>query len=286
MTAKSVWDVRVACGGLDHPECLNFGLDGTLYAGGEAGQIYKIDIARSTYVELANTSGFILGVAVDGEDNVYACDCGKHCVFRISRDGDQKEFARAVEGGAGPINFPNYGLFDDLGNYYFTDSGEYWRTTGRLIRVSADGTARSILGDKLSFPNGLALSKDGKTLFMVESTAQRVLSIPLEGGGSIGIPQVYVQLPGYVPDGIALDEEGNLFTSCYTPEVVFRIDHLTRKAEILLADPTAEILNRPTNLAFAPTIDGGLYISNFGSSNVSVVDVGAKGQKLRYPRFS
>ena len=34
---------EVFAGGLDHPECVAFDRKGNLWAGGEAGQIYRID---------------------------------------------------------------------------------------------------------------------------------------------------------------------------------------------------------------------------------------------------
>ena len=39
----SIERFEVFATGLDHPECLAFYRDGTLWAGGEAGQIYRID---------------------------------------------------------------------------------------------------------------------------------------------------------------------------------------------------------------------------------------------------
>ena len=35
--------------GLDHPECVAWGCDGYAYAGGEAGQIYRIDIENGVF---------------------------------------------------------------------------------------------------------------------------------------------------------------------------------------------------------------------------------------------
>ena len=73
--------------GLDHPECVSRGPDGALYAGGEAGQIYRID-GDGSVRELASTGGFIYGVTLDGSGNVYACDYGNASVKRISPNGD------------------------------------------------------------------------------------------------------------------------------------------------------------------------------------------------------
>ena len=54
-------DISVAVEGLDHPEGVAWGLDGYAYAGGEAGQIYRIDIVRGESRQIAQVpQGFIL----------------------------------------------------------------------------------------------------------------------------------------------------------------------------------------------------------------------------------
>lgn len=279
---RSSKEIRVVFRGLDHPECVNFGIKGQLYAGGEAGQVYRIDLSRSESAIVANTGGFILGVAADADDNLYACDSAKHCVHRISEDGTVRSFVDGADGK--PLSLPNYGLFDDRGNYYLTDSGDYWHPSGRLLRVQPDGTVQSVLGDSLSFPNGLALSAGGERLFVVESTASRVLSIALGKDGTIGPTSVYAQFPGNVPDGLAVDGLGNLYVSCYTPEVIFSVSQ-NGATEVLVRDPTAELLNRPTNVAFGPGGSSMLYIANFGGRHVSALDAGVPGLSLRYPRL-
>ena len=40
--------------GLDHAECIAWGCDGYAYAGGEAGQIYRIDLEKRSFEEFAN----------------------------------------------------------------------------------------------------------------------------------------------------------------------------------------------------------------------------------------
>ena len=61
MRAKPT-DTGFVCEGLDHPECVAFDRDGTMYAGGEAGQIYRIDASTSEFQCIAQTGGFILGI--------------------------------------------------------------------------------------------------------------------------------------------------------------------------------------------------------------------------------
>ena len=69
--------------GLDHPEGIAWGLDGHVYAGGEAGQIYRVNIDRKEASEIANTGGFVLGIALDADSNIYACDLVAKCVQKI-----------------------------------------------------------------------------------------------------------------------------------------------------------------------------------------------------------
>ena len=59
---------------LDHPEGVVWSPDGVLYAGGEAGQIYEVTLAGEAR-EVATTGGSLLGLTLDGDGRIYACDC-------------------------------------------------------------------------------------------------------------------------------------------------------------------------------------------------------------------
>ena len=75
--------------GLDHPEGVAWGADGNWYAGGEAGQIYRIATDGSV-TQVASTGGFVLGLALDGNHNIYACDLGQNKVFKVSAAGGRQ----------------------------------------------------------------------------------------------------------------------------------------------------------------------------------------------------
>jgi sugar lactone lactonase YvrE len=57
--------------GLDHPEGVAYAPNGYLYASGESGQVYEIDLSTKTFREIGRTGGFGLGIAVDAASNLY-----------------------------------------------------------------------------------------------------------------------------------------------------------------------------------------------------------------------
>src|SRR5437764_1427040 len=59
-------DLTVVVDGLDHPEGVATGPHGELYAGGELGQVYRIDRGAGSFEQVADCGGFLLGLAVDG----------------------------------------------------------------------------------------------------------------------------------------------------------------------------------------------------------------------------
>src|SRR5258708_39008745 len=95
--------------GLDHPECVTWGPDGYIYAGGEAGQIYKISFNGKSVTQIGTTNGFILGVCLDADRNVYACDMGKHCVQRITQEGQVSTYSEGIA--ERRMVTPNYASF-------------------------------------------------------------------------------------------------------------------------------------------------------------------------------
>src|SRR5208282_4563745 len=152
MVRFNIFQVEIIRTGLDHPECVNFGPDGRLYAGGFAGQIYVLAPPKFDLHQLTDTRGFVCGVTVDGNDNVYVCNATRRCVLRVNKNGNSSVFCDQTS--EGPTVQPNYGVFDANGNFYFSDSGDTWKPNGRLIRVNRDGSAQSLIGGNWHFPNG------------------------------------------------------------------------------------------------------------------------------------
>ena len=79
-----------------------------------------------------------------------------------------------------------------------------------------------------------------------------------------------------MPDGVALDAEGNLFASCYASDDIHRISPAGEKT-LFAYDRWAILLSRPTNLAFR---DGYLYAANLGRTTITRAHVDRAGRPL------
>ena len=90
---------KIFADGLDHPECVAIHPDGSAWAGGENGQIYKISSDGSQIEEVSNTGGFILGIAFSPNAEWLAiCDLNNHCLWKLDpRSGELSKFSEGVE---------------------------------------------------------------------------------------------------------------------------------------------------------------------------------------------
>ncbi|GAB3200180.1 SMP-30/gluconolactonase/LRE family protein [Geodermatophilus arenarius] len=89
-----------------------------------------------------------------------------------------------------------------------------------LVRVDPDGAA-SVVAEDLRFPNGMALTGDGRTLVVAETYGARLTAFDVADDGSLSGRRVFAETPGLAPDGICLDAEGHVwFATARTAEVL------------------------------------------------------------------
>lgn len=275
--AIAIEKFEVFADGLDHPEGLAFDSDGALWAGGELGQIYKIN-RRGRAREVCTIGGFNLGLTFSAKQDLFVCNLKKHCLVQVSRKG---KILRSWERGGGRrFHTPNFSVFDSVGNLYFSDSGRWQQNDGYVYVLRPNGRVEEFCGP-LAFPNGLALSADERTLYVVQTTADDLLSIPIRPDGSAGRPHTFARGLHRVPDGCALDAEGNIYITCYASDNVYKITP-KGKVSLLAYDPLGTMLARPTNAVFDQ--DGYIYFANLGRWHICRTRIGVKGQPLANQR--
>ncbi len=160
-----------------------------------------------TVAELdAATSG--LGWLSDGRLLVVAMEPRK--VMRVEADGRVVEHADlsgiATHNANDMITAADGTAY--VGNFGFSlfPLGEPCKAA--LAKVAPDGRV-SVAADDLFFPNGIALSADGRTLIVAESAAYHLTAFAVGAQGELTDRRVWAPLgPNEAPDGVCLDEEG------------------------------------------------------------------------------
>ena len=263
--------IEILVEGLDHPEgvCWDPGA-GVLWAGGEAGQVYRVQLDERRVAHVARAPGFVLGLAVDGRGRVVLC-CSEQGSLCLLEDGS----VRTVQNG---LRFPNFPAFAADGTLYLSDSGSWAANDGRVFRLSPDGELELVSTELTDFPNGCAVTADGRYLWIVESRRPTVNRIDLHTGE---VEQV-TRLEGTVPDGVALTADGGVLVSCYRPDRIVHLDS-AGNVEIVADDPQGTLLAAPTNVAFAgPALDR-LVCANLGRWHLALVESAFRGAPLHYP---
>jgi len=83
---------------------------------------------------------------------------------------------------------PNDLVFDAHGGFYFTDPGKLRGRAmdrGSVFYAKADGSMIREIIHPMSIPNGIGLSPDGKTLYVVETETARLWAWPVKAPGEL-----------------------------------------------------------------------------------------------------
>ena len=133
----------------------------------------------------------------DGKTLQATADLTEHTVFCLS-DGIVDRQGRLYIG--------------DIG-YNFFDPTNHPVNTCVIVKIEPDGSA-SVVADQLTFPNGMVITPDGKTLVVAECMAHRLTAFDVDEFGALNNRRVWAELPEDThPDGICLDAEGAIWVA-------------------------------------------------------------------------
>jgi gluconolactonase len=169
------------------------------------------------------------GLAVDADGRLLICQQGERRVARVEKSGVLTTVAAEFNGKR--FNSPNDLVIRKNGDVYFTDppyglanlndSPLKEQPHNGVYRVDSKGDV-TLLIDDLTFPNGIALSPDEKTLYVAVSDPNepRIMAYDLQLNGTVingrtffDAKPVSAQGRWGSCDGLEVDAQGNIWAS-------------------------------------------------------------------------
>jgi gluconolactonase len=191
----------------------------------DSNTIYQV-AADDEITVFRRPSHYSNGLAVDADGRLLAAEAGARRVTRTESDGTVTPIAERFHGT--PLNEPNDIVVRSDGTIYFTDP-TFGMAVAELdfrgiFRIAPDGglTAER-RGDTTEAPNGLALSPDERLLYVTNYAADLVWVLDVAADGTLSEARTFVTT-GAGPDGMAVDDAGNLFVATGTGIEVFAPD--------------------------------------------------------------
>jgi gluconolactonase len=178
------------------------------------------------------------------------------------------------------LNSPNDLVLDAHGGVYFTDpryggNEPVEQPVMGVYYVSRDARVTRVIED-LERPNGILVSADGRSLFVAEPNRRELYRYPIFAPGQLGAGSLLFtgdeKLDGGGPDGMSIDERGNLYAT-YAGVVV-----LTPQGSVI---GRIEIPERPSNCAFGGRENKTLFVT--ARTSLYAIEMRVAGLPLQPP---
>jgi gluconolactonase len=285
---------RVFCDGLRFPEGPSFDARGNLYVAEIAASCVTVIDQQGRKEVFAQLGGGPNGTAFGPDGWLYVMNNGGLTfangrpsgialtneggrIDRIAPDGRFETIYTEFDGT--PLQAPNDIAFDAHGGFYFTDSQHGTRQSrprGQIYYCIPEKRSIALAADGLLLPNGVAVTPDSKSVIAVETIPRLVIRFDIRRQGVLGDKEVVCTLPeGCLPDGIALDLDGNIVCAALGLGVVIAITAAgdeVQRVKMACTDPT--------NLAFGGHGNRTLFVTEGVLGRVALVDWIAAGAPL------
>jgi gluconolactonase len=234
-----------------------------------AGNLYFTDIpnnrihkrdAKGTLSVFVEPSGHCNGLLVVG-DRLLACEMdGQLKQYDLAT---AKQTSLATEYKGIRFNAPNDLVIDKAGGIYFTDpryrAPDPWpQGTEAVYYRAAEGKVTRLIEDRTA-PNGVILSPDERTLYVIPSMEKQMWSYAIKSPGEIGKGKMFCTLTqpegkdDAGGDGLTIDTNGNLYITTALGLQVF--DSSGKQLGII------KIPEHPANVAFGGKDNKTLFVT-------------------------
>lgn len=225
-----------------------------LFADVPTNQIFKMDAKGKTVVR-ENSAGST-GNAFDDKGRLYTCESRGRRVVRMDKRGGAAEVvAEAFEGKK--LNGPNDIVVTKDEHVYFTDPAFGDADEKRelpfygVFHISPKGAVGVALKWQTR-PNGVAVSPDGRTLYVTNSDERNVRAYDIGKDGALQNERVLIAKTDGVPDGVEVDAAGNLYVAAKGVQVFAPTGKLLTNIELA---------EKPSNLVFGDASLQTLYVT-------------------------
>lgn len=168
------------------------------------------------------------GLLLDHNGDLLICQHGDRRVARYGWDDRYEAVASHYQGNR--FHSPNDLDIDADGTIYFTDPpyGLPWSERERYMELDFNGVYKisragevTLLDESLTFPNGIGLSPDGKTLYVNQSDREEpvIFAYDVKRDGTVENKRIFydfsatTELGSFATDGLTIDEAGNVWTT-------------------------------------------------------------------------
>lgn len=240
-------DVRFVGRDLQRPECILAERNGTLWAADARGGVVRIAADGGQTIVTQTEAAHFARAATDAERFVAGtlpnglafaangdfliANFGTDRLEVMTRDGATRVLHDSIDGQ--PIGKVNFVLRDSKGRVWLTVSTRIknWMqaidpTVADGYIALADGKGIRIVADGFRFTNEIRLDAREEWLYIVETTGQCVSRMRVRPDGSLTQREVFgpskLGKAGF-PDGIALDQQGNVWGTLVMSDVIFVI---------------------------------------------------------------
>lgn len=278
-------DVRVTGNNLIRPAGVMAADDGAIFATDAKGCCSRTGKGGTAF--FGTLGGTPNGLCLDKKGNCIIANIGNGQVQSLSLDGTQQVLLDGDQGSR--MYIPNYPFLDFHGRLWITcsvddfDADPSMRpgSDGCLILIDKDKEPQIVV-EGIFFPNGVAVDKDEKFVYVAEMMLRRIVRFPINEDNSLGSGEVYgpevLGLQAF-PMGIAFDEVGNLWIAFTTTNSIGFIN-LYGSLEMYLEDPQGLVLQKPASICFGGKDRKTAFIGSIGGNKIPCFPVPYPGLRL------